>query len=162
MADKYVQVAPDSTGKKIATVELVNGTGDTVELQLVPIADPTTYGAIARVAGAAPGASDYGLVVREAPANVDTGIVQGTGSLATLNGAAIGDSQQVYLDGLAIEVHASVTVSVTITNGAGQALVPTMTFYGPQFLIQPLYGRPVTGLKLNAPSTVTVQAWGRK
>lgn len=157
MSSDYVQVAPDSSGKKVDCV-LVG----TVERQVIAQGDPDTLAAMARVSNALPSSSDYGVVTREAPANVDTDIVQGTGSLATLNGAAIGDAELVSLDGLAIECHAGATVQITVTNGAGQAIVPTMTFYGPQFLIQPMYGRPVRGLKVNAPASVTIQAWGRK
>jgi hypothetical protein len=157
MSSDYVQLPPDSTGKKVDCAEI-----DGVERQVVAFGDPSTRAAMVAVRDALPGSSEYGLVTREAPANVDTGIVPGTGSLVAINGEAIDDTETVYLEGLAIECHAGDAVNVTVTNGADQAIVPTMMFYGPQFLVQPMYGRPVTGLKVNAPSSVTVQAWGRK
>jgi hypothetical protein len=48
MADGFVQVAPDSTGKKIDNTELTVG-ANTVERQRVNIADPTSATAIAGV-----------------------------------------------------------------------------------------------------------------
>lgn len=36
----FVQVAPDSTGKKIDNVQLVNSNSDTVQRQVITIADP--------------------------------------------------------------------------------------------------------------------------
>lgn len=49
MANSYIRVPPDSTGKLIDTSQLVNSSGDTVQLHRVNIADPATHGAIAPV-----------------------------------------------------------------------------------------------------------------
>lgn len=40
MADQYVQISPDSTGKKIAVTELTRADGTVIERQEVVLADP--------------------------------------------------------------------------------------------------------------------------
>lgn len=40
MSDGTIQIAPDSTGKKIATSEITRNNGDVVEIQHVVISDP--------------------------------------------------------------------------------------------------------------------------
>lgn len=65
MADDVVQVAPDSTGKKIDNSSLTVG-ANTVYRQRTNISDPTTAAAIASVLNAAPGGTEYALVVRAA------------------------------------------------------------------------------------------------
>lgn len=49
MAESYTRVAPDSTGDKIATNEVTNTAGDTVERQQVVVADPVLASAVTRV-----------------------------------------------------------------------------------------------------------------
>lgn len=44
MTDSFVRVPPDSTGKKVQTLEVVDGDGNTVERQVVVIGDPATEG----------------------------------------------------------------------------------------------------------------------
>ena len=67
MADGIVQLAPDSTGKKVDTSEITVG-ANTVERQRIALADGTTAAGIAVVTNAIPsGASQYGLVVRPYP-----------------------------------------------------------------------------------------------
>lgn len=48
MADSFVQVAPDSTGKKVDTSQLVDG-ANTVERQRVVLGDDTDVNSLARV-----------------------------------------------------------------------------------------------------------------
>ena len=71
MAESYVQLQPDSTGKKIDTAELTVG-GNTVERQIVVLADPSAAAAQVPVANTQPAGGAYGLAVREiqAPALV--------------------------------------------------------------------------------------------
>lgn len=66
MTDGIVQVAPDSTGKKVDTSELTVG-ANTVERQRVVLADDSTAAGVARIANAIPGSTDYGLTVRQVP-----------------------------------------------------------------------------------------------
>lgn len=69
MADGIVQVAPDSTGKKMDTEELTVG-ANTVQRERVQISGAVAA-AIAKVLNADPASADYGLVVRpimESPA----------------------------------------------------------------------------------------------
>lgn len=49
MANGFIRVPPDSTGKLIDTSELVNSSGDTVQRHRINIADPTTASAVAPV-----------------------------------------------------------------------------------------------------------------
>lgn len=63
MADGIVQVAPDSTGKKVDTSELtVNA--QTVERQRVVLADDATAAALAKILNSAPAGTEYALVTR--------------------------------------------------------------------------------------------------
>ena len=62
MADNYVQLQPDSTGKKMRTQDrTVNA--QSVHEQYTIICDETT-GSAAKVTNAVPGSTDYGQVVR--------------------------------------------------------------------------------------------------
>jgi len=65
MADGYVGVAPDGTGKKVDSSELTVGT-NVVERQRIVHADDTNPLGLAKVTNAAPGSTDYGSVVRVA------------------------------------------------------------------------------------------------
>jgi len=67
IVDGIIQVATDGSGKKVDQSEVVVGANTTYR-QRVNISDPETVAAHAKVTNAAPGASDYGLVVREAGA----------------------------------------------------------------------------------------------
>jgi hypothetical protein len=63
MANGIVQVAPDSSGKKVDTSELVVGT-NSVERQRIVLAGDSVAAALAAILNADPAASDYGLVTR--------------------------------------------------------------------------------------------------
>jgi hypothetical protein len=63
MSDGTVQVAPDSTGKKVDTSELTVG-ANTVERQRIVIADDATAAALAAVKNTSPSGSEYGVVAR--------------------------------------------------------------------------------------------------
>ena len=62
MTDSYVQVAPDSTGKKLDTENLTVGS-DSVHRQRTEITGASAL-EIARVKSTSPLVDDYGLVVR--------------------------------------------------------------------------------------------------
>lgn len=65
MADDFIQMNPDGSGKKIRTQNRTVG-ANTVHEQYTITTDETT-GNTARVLNTAPAATDYGLVVRPAP-----------------------------------------------------------------------------------------------
>jgi hypothetical protein len=65
MADGIVQVAPDSTGKKVDTSELTVS-AQTVERQRVVLADTAAAAGVAAVQNVQPASGDYGLTVRPA------------------------------------------------------------------------------------------------
>lgn len=67
MADAFVQVPPDSTGKKVDTSELTVS-GSTVERQRLVVADPAAAAALAAVRNVPPGGADYGVITRPVPA----------------------------------------------------------------------------------------------
>ena len=65
MADAYVGLASDGTGKKVDTSEIAVG-AFTVERQRINLADPATAAAIASILNANPSSTEYGLTVRPA------------------------------------------------------------------------------------------------
>jgi hypothetical protein len=71
MADGLVQVAPDSTGKKIDTSEIIVG-ANTVERQRIVVADPTTAAAMAAVINTDPASTVYGIATRSIQRQVPT------------------------------------------------------------------------------------------
>ena len=72
MSDSFVQVAPDSTGKKVDVSQLTVS-AQTVERQRMVIADDATAAALAAVLNTAPVGTEYGLVVRPQPALIGEG-----------------------------------------------------------------------------------------
>lgn len=73
MADGYVQVAPDSTGKKIDNSELTVGS-NTVERQRVVLGDDAEGAALALVTRTEPEAEAYGLATREIAGGADANL----------------------------------------------------------------------------------------
>lgn len=72
MSDSYIQVAPDSSGKKVDASELVVN-AETVQRQRFVIADDADAFALAAVLNAEPDSDAYGVVVRVvAPAQGDS------------------------------------------------------------------------------------------
>lgn len=103
MSDAYVQINPDSTGKKVDSSELIVS-GNTVERQRLVLADDADPSGKAKVQNSTPGANDYGLTVRLAGqpavsvtpiglgtlASVPVGTPDGTPLLATVPTGAVG------------------------------------------------------------------------
>jgi hypothetical protein len=109
MADGLVQVAPDSTGKKVDASELTVGT-NTVERQRIVIADPATATALAPVS------ATTGLSVNVTNASI--AIADGAASLTV--DAPVGTPVFVRLsDGAA----AIATLPVSLGNSTGKAVV---------------------------------------
>ena len=93
MADGIVQVAPDSTGKKIDSSEITVG-ANTVERQRINIADPTTAAAIASILNSAPAGTEYALLTRlisSIAAPVMVKLTDGTNVLTLENTSADAD-----------------------------------------------------------------------
>jgi hypothetical protein len=90
MADAFVRVPPDSTGKKIDTTELTVG-GDVVERQRIVIGDNTHTSTFATVLGSDPTGTEVALVVRNIPSGTQNisgqlSIGPGTSNIGTING----------------------------------------------------------------------------
>ena len=66
MADQFIQVPADSTGKKVDSSELTVG-ANTVERQRIVIAADATAAALAAVKNSTALSGDYGLVARNIP-----------------------------------------------------------------------------------------------
>ena len=65
MADGYIQVPPDSTGKKVDQ-DVLTVSGQVVHRQRQVLADPANPVALARVMNTPPSSAEYGQVVRQA------------------------------------------------------------------------------------------------
>src|SRR3990172_12760274 len=84
----FVRVAPDSTGTKIQTTEVVDG-ADTVARQHTRI-DGAALAEVADVRNAAPTDTDYGVVVRP----IVSGILY-SGTLGAMNAAGTTDDRAI-------------------------------------------------------------------
>lgn len=106
MADGFVQVAPDSTGKKVDASELtVNA--QTVERQRVVIGDPTSDVGLGNVQNSAIAGTEYGLVTRNIPGGTQT--IQGVQDAST-SGNIIASTTVV--GPLAVKQRNVVTISI--------------------------------------------------
>lgn len=110
MANGIVQVAPDSTGKKVDTSELTVGT-NTVERQRIVISDDATAAALAAVKNSTPGTSDYGVVVRTAGQT----IIQGLQPNATVGAIAAASTSVPSTTGLDVQQYNIATVRISGT-----------------------------------------------
>jgi hypothetical protein len=113
-----VVLPPDSTGKKVDTVELTVGT-NLVERQVVVLGDPTTPTGFAAVLASAPTGAEAGLVVRQvgsstvSVANFPTGFSVTGSTVAVSNFPA---TQPVSV--AALPLPAGAALDATLTGGA--------------------------------------------
>jgi len=70
MSESFVQLPPDSTGKKPRTLQQTVGP-NSVEVQAVALADPTDVASVARVATVTPAIDAAALVVRPIPFGIE-------------------------------------------------------------------------------------------
>src|SRR5437879_8342381 len=85
MADSYVQVPPDSTGKQIDVTSLDVGV-NTVMRQRIVIADNVGTATFATILSSGPVGTEGGLVVRNIPSGTqNVGIVAGVANIGTIN-----------------------------------------------------------------------------
>jgi hypothetical protein len=119
MADAFIQVPLDGPGKKVATSEVVNQGGATVERQQVIIADPTNgvAGGVAPVSTTSPTGTEAGLYVRVVSQPAGGATVDVTDRSARLLGHTTVDSLPSLPAGSAVIGHVIVdsagSVSVT-------------------------------------------------
>lgn len=129
-----IRVPPDSTGKVVRTRTGVDGNLGGEEIQVVELAG----------------------------ASVDTGygVMSNTGSLAAAPNIA--EDLAFLLDGIWLANPSGAAISVQITNGASQAIVPTQQIPAHSQVCIPCHGKPTTGVKWNASTAgLFAQAWGR-
>lgn len=159
VAPSYVQVAPDSTGKRIDNVTVTTAAG-LVERQVVVPGDPENPDAYAAIKSATPAANAYAMAVRDAWPNVDTGI-QAPNSGVLVDATGVANDLALLLDGVAIVNNGGAATSVAVANGSGQYLIAPFELADKASLVIPCYGRPVVGLRFLGAAGVTLQAWGR-
>jgi len=129
-----IQVPPDSTGKTVRTRTGAGGDLSGDEIQIVEVNG----------------------------ANVDTGYgeMSHTGSL--VEAPDIDSALDFLLDGVWLANPSGAAITIQITNGANQAIVPTQQVPAHSQLALPCFGKPTTGLKWNAGAAgLFAQAWGR-
>jgi hypothetical protein len=117
VADGFVQVAPDSTGKMLDTESLTVGV-NTVHRQREQVVGAAAA-EIARVMNTAPASTDYGLVTRLASSALATNRTA-TGTITALNGAVEIDTNGAGGVGVAITGTwvATLQFQVSVDNGA--------------------------------------------
>ena len=125
----FVRVAPDSTGTKIQTTEVVDG-ADTVARQHTRI-DGAALAEVADVRNAAPTDTDYGVVVRP----IVSGILY-SGTLGAMNAAVTTDDRAIGCSLFHIESDTAITGGF-----ATEATIDGTTWFG-------LYGMNETGGQL--------------
>jgi hypothetical protein len=160
MSDSYIQVPADATGKKVDASELTVD-DQTVERQRIVIAGAADTD-LQVVTDALPDADACGSVVRTPAPSVDTGYgtMSHTGTLASAPN--ISSSLAFLLDGLWLANVSGAAITVEITDGSSQAIVPTQNLPAGSQLAIACGGKPTTGLKWNAGAgSVYAQAWGR-
>jgi len=133
MANQFVQIAPDSTGKKVQVYENVIG-GQTVEAQATVPVDVSglplhsTVGSAAPVSGLLVGGSD-GTNLRALSTdntgrlNVTSGAA--TGAAPPANAIFLGASDGANLQGLLVESSSAKNLRVSLYQGANEATVTT-------------------------------------
>lgn len=129
MADGVVQVAPDSTGKKVDASELVVGS-NTVERQRVVIGDDAAAGGLAAVKATAPTGTEQALVVRPIPSGTQT--MQGVQDTATVGSitsatSVVGPLSVVQRNVVTISImgtYAGVTFIIEASDDGGTSWFP--------------------------------------
>lgn len=146
MADGFIILPPDSTGKALDTSNLTVS-AVSVHRERLNIADPTLDVGLAKVTNAAAGASDYGLVVRVAGATgssptLYTELTQVT--KANIKGSA-GVVKSIYISNINaavryFQLHNKATVPlatevplISVPIGAGTANNPQAMVLGTDF-----------------------------
>lgn len=148
----FAQVAPDSSGKKIDNVHLVNPDADEVERQVTATGDPETWAALQRVRNSLPGSTDYGAVVRQPAPAFDSGIV-------TLeDAAAVATADTVRARSLLLCNLTQTQKLVTITNTAGDFYLKDFPLEGQMTVTIPLGDVTMVGVKWHAGDADSVNA----
>jgi hypothetical protein len=112
MSDQYVQVSPDSSGKKIDVSELTVS-NNTVERQRVVIGGNASNVALVEVTNADPGSSDYALPVRNIPSGTQgvsaASLPLPSGASTAAKQPALGTAGSASADVISVQGVASMT-----------------------------------------------------
>lgn len=137
----FVKVAADGAGKAIANLKhsAAGPAGEDLYGQVAHIADPTDPSKVAGVAVARPGPAAGGMVVRDAPHNVDTGSMLLTAAIQTLVAA------DVYGHLLLITNITDQARWITIQDGSGHECLSQYPLPPREFRSIPLGGAKFTG-----------------
>lgn len=119
VAHKFIQVPPDSTGKKVDQAELTIG-AHTVNRQVVCLGDPETGDAITTMKNAPPAGTDYGLVTREAPTGMQESVINITTATDTTVIAGAAGGRKIWK----LVLWANGDQTVTIKTGSTIVLGP--------------------------------------
>jgi len=124
MADQFIQVPLDSGGKKVATSELVNAGGATVERQQVVISDAATAAGVAPVSTVAPAGTEAGLYVRIVSSGPGGGsTVDVTDRAARVLGHVTVDAGSAVIGHVIVDSAGAVSVTSLPSIPAGSAVI---------------------------------------
>lgn len=156
MTHSFVQVAPDSSGKKIDNVSLDGGAGDLRQRQVTAQGDPDTFGAITKVSNARPDATDYGTHVRVVP----DGTPYDSGLQLLTNASALLTATTTRVDVIVLINLLDTIQEATVTNNAGTPLAycPAVQLQPREVRVIPMYGIAAAGLKWFAKNSNAVNA----
>lgn len=149
--ETFIQVAPDSNGKKVDNTQVTTAAGDVLRQQ-IGLTDPEDAAARARVTNAPPAANAYGIAVRPVEDVFDTGMV----SVPAVLGAVTPDT--IKVDVILLVNLKDVIHEVTVTNTNGDIYVPAVQLSARQVLPIPMYGIAMVGIKWDADEADSVNA----
>jgi len=141
VTESFIQVAPDSTGKKMETVRLTTAAGE-VEREVVSVGDPETAGARQKVSNALPAPTDFGAAVRDVAPGYDSGITTLPAALTAIT------TDTIRAIGILLCNLTTTKQKVTLTNTAG-------SFYLNEYELQ----RNMTEFKLLGRATMVGAKW---
>jgi hypothetical protein len=155
----YIGVAPDSTGKKIHNVVQDVGGGELRYQQVIAFGDPDDPTTQAQVRTTAPAAGSAGVVVRQAPADFDSGLflMEGGGGFTVIIAA------NLNMDVILLVNPSPTFLTFTIIDGNGGVYLQDAPVPPNSMQAFPMHGLKATGglsAKVDGPNTGFVQVRG--
>lgn len=147
----FVQVAPQSTGRKIDNTK-VSISGHDVLRQITAAGDPEDPAAYGRVRNSLPGATDYGVVTRVPAPGYDSDVVTLPDTLTALT------TDTIRAKGVLLCNLTSTQKLVTLTDTAGTERLKEFPLQGRMTTFIPLGDITMVGVKWNADAAASVNA----